>query len=119
MSLREMFRTSRAEQGRQRIDDFSLPTVEIFTDAIFGQSEVRPGSFQLTEEYKCELRVAIKFWANRAELPRASEDAAQTLAIHLYSGILQELHLLRLAIHSGNKSAALEFCYGIENQLKL
>lgn len=93
------------------IDDF----VSIGTCAT---GNVNPYELSGNEEYRMEARIAVKFWANKAEFHDAKDIALRTLYAGIYAEVLQFLPRLRLAISDGSKADAFRICDLMESVMR-
>lgn len=54
------------------------------------------GDEYFQNKYTLQLRVAINFWSNNAQLPRKEEQAKKTLQTYLFKDMLPILHEIKL-----------------------
>lgn len=96
---------------RSGIDDFvSIGTIMT--------GNVKPFELSMNEEYRLEARIAVNFWANKAEFNDAKDIALRTLYAGLYAEVMQFLPRLRLAISDGSKSDAFRICNLMESVMR-
>lgn len=87
----------------QRRDEFVSDIISV-TSGETGR--IREYEIDANQEWFLEAKVSVTFWANKAQYQTAREIAERALMAELYSDVLVELRLARLAISDGNKIEA-------------
>jgi hypothetical protein len=110
MTLLERLQTHHT--GRQFIDEFDPLEVDLKVGEspdFVAQIHAAPKT-----EYVAELRIGTSFRANPADFARGKADAQRLLIAALYEDVNRELPVLRLAISSGDRRAAMQALHRIE-----
>jgi hypothetical protein len=76
---------------------------------------IRDHEIDANQEWFLEAKVAVTFWANKAQYQTAREIAEKALMAELYSDVLVELRMARLAISNGDKIEAFKVIDRIQN----
>jgi NOL1/NOP2/fmu family ribosome biogenesis protein len=70
---------------------------------------IEPG-YAEQERYRLSATVGIDFWANRAQLPSATEIAIRTFAKRMYGDINGMVYEIMSEISNGDREAAMKAC---------
>jgi NOL1/NOP2/fmu family ribosome biogenesis protein len=92
-----------------RHDDFT----PMLSSCVVAANDSRPGiklGDTEQERYRLSATVGIDFWANRAQLPSATEIAIRTFAKRMYGDINGMVYEIMSEISNGDREAAMKAC---------
>jgi len=100
--------------GMRRPNDFGRhPVVVAVNERTTGN--IRPHTLDANEEHELSVKIAVTFWANRAQIRRQRKVAEATLSHFLYADVLAKVQMIEHAIMDGDATAAMAFCRQIRD----
>lgn len=107
--IRKLFEVQKT--GLRRLDGFErkIIAVEDIEKAPF-----KPSSFDDKDEYRMEMRIGARFYANPAELDRATKIARRQCSAYIYSPLHGKLLELESYISDGDREA----CFEVVNEMR-
>jgi hypothetical protein len=85
----------------------------LLSSCVTATEDYRPGSgagHAEQERYRLSATVGIDFWANRVQLPSATEIAIRTFAKRMYGDINGMVYEIMSEISNGDREAAMKAC---------
>ena len=116
MSVHLFDRLEERTTGAQRPDDlWGAPLCAKMDSRETG--EIRPYTVDRCTEHELTLRIAVKFWANRAQYCNARNVAERALATLLYHDVLGKLSQIEHAVMDSDGHRAFAACGELRQML--
>jgi hypothetical protein len=97
--------------------DFDRVPASVTTEVV-ETGAIRPTEYSRQFEHELRIRIASRFWCNKAQYTDARKHAETVLANLLYDDVIRELHGIMHAISDGSSRSALSRCGALLDSLK-